>query len=143
MAAWISRLFANSHARRLKRRSTTTAPFAIARERPDALMVFPSTMLFAQRTRISGLAAKLRLPLISMGKEFVQLGALMSYGADITELFRLSGAYVDKILKGAKPADLPVEQPTKFELFINLKTAKELGIEIPATLLARADQVIE
>jgi ABC-type uncharacterized transport system substrate-binding protein len=116
---------------------------AIADERPDSLMVFPSPMLFAQRKRIVDLAAKLRLPLISMGREFVQLGGLMSYGADITESFRLSAAFVDKILKGAKPADLPVQQPTKFELFINLKTAKELGIEIPATLLARTDQVIE
>jgi len=116
---------------------------AIADERPEALMLFPSPMLFAQRKRIVDFAAKLRLPLISMAKEFVQLGGLMSYGADIIESFRLSGAYVDKILKGAKPADLPVEQPTKFDLFINLKTAKELGIEIPATLLARADQVIE
>jgi putative ABC transport system substrate-binding protein len=100
-------------------------------------------MLFAERKRVVDLATKLRLPLISMGKEFVQLGGLMSYGADITDLFRLSGAYVDKVLKGAKPADLPVEQPTKFELSINLKTAKELGIKIPATLLARADEVIE
>jgi ABC-type uncharacterized transport system substrate-binding protein len=116
---------------------------AIADERADALMVFPSPMLFAERKRIVDLAAKLRLPLISMGKEFVQLGGLMSYGADITDSFRLSGAYVDKVLKGAKPADLPVEQPTKFELFINLKTARVLGIDIPATLLARADQVIE
>ena len=116
---------------------------AIADERADALMVFPSPMLFAERKRIVDLAAKLRLPLISMGKEFVQLGGLMSYGADIIDSFRLSGAYVDKVLKGAKPADLPVEQPTKFELVINLKTAKVLGIDIPATLLARADQVIE
>src|SRR3984893_7824506 len=116
---------------------------AIADERADALIVFPSPMLFVERKRIVDLAAKLRLPLISMGKEFVQLGGLMSYGADITDSFRLSGAYVDKVLKGAKAADLPVEQPTKFELFINLKTAKVLGIDIPATLLARADQVIE
>jgi ABC-type uncharacterized transport system substrate-binding protein len=116
---------------------------AIADERADALVVFPSPMLFAERKRIVDIAAKLRLPLISMGKEFVQLGGLMSYGADITDSFRLSGAYVDKVLKGAKPADLPVEQPTKFELFVNLKTAKVLGIDIPATLLARADQVIE
>jgi ABC-type uncharacterized transport system substrate-binding protein len=100
-------------------------------------------MLFAQRKRIVDFAAKLRLPLIAMSKEFVQLGGLMSYGADITDFFRLSGDYVHKILKGAKPADLPVEQPTKFELFINLKTAKVLGIQIPATLLARADEVVE
>ena len=116
---------------------------AIADERADAILVFPSPMLFIERKRIVDLAAKLRLPLISMGKEFVQLGGLMSYGADIIDSFRLSGAYVDKILKGAKPADLPVEQPTKFELFINLKTAKVLGVEISAPLLARADEVIE
>ena len=116
---------------------------AIADERADALMVFPSPMLFVERKRIVDLAAKLRLPLISMGKEFVQLGGLMSYGADVTDSFRLSGNYVDKILKGAKPADLPVEQPTKFEMVINLKTAKALGVEISASLLARADEVIE
>ena len=115
----------------------------IAAEHTDAIMVFPSPMLFAERRRIVDLARKLRLPLISMGKEFVQLGGMMSYGADIIDSFRLSGAYVDKILRGAKPADLPVQQPTKFELFINLKTAKELGIELPATLVARADELIE
>ena len=106
---------------------------AIADERADALMVFPSPMLFVERKRIVNLAAKLRLPLISMGKEFVQLGGLMSYGADIIDSFRLSGAYVDKILKGAKPANLPVEQPTKFELVINLKVAKALGIQLSPT----------
>jgi putative ABC transport system substrate-binding protein len=116
---------------------------AIGDEGADAIVVFPSPMLFAERKRIVDFAAKLRLPLIAMSKEFVQLGGLMSYGADITDLFRLSGDYVHKILKGAKPADLPVEQPTKFELFINLKTAKVLGIQIPATLLARADEVVE
>lgn len=119
------------------------APSAIAEERADAIMVFPSPMLFAERQRIIDMAAKLRLPLISMGKEFVEGGGLLSYGADIIDSFRLCGAYVDRILKSAKPADLPVEQPTKFELFINLKTAKLLGIDIPATVLARADGVIE
>ncbi len=116
---------------------------AIAGERADALLVFPSPMLFTERRRIVDLAAERRLPIMAMGKEFVQLGGLMSYGADIIDFNRRSATYVDKILKGAKPADLPVEQPTKFELFINLKTAKELGIEIPATLVARADEVIE
>jgi putative ABC transport system substrate-binding protein len=115
----------------------------IAAERTDAIMVFPSPMLFAERRRIVDLARKLRLPLISMSKEFVQLGGMMSYGADIIDFFRLSAAYVDKVLRGAKPADLPVEQLTKFELFINLKTAKDLGIELPASLVARADDVIE
>jgi putative ABC transport system substrate-binding protein len=100
-------------------------------------------MLFAERKRIVDFAAKLRLPLIAMSKEFVQLGGLMSYGADITDFFRLSGDYVHKILKGAKPADLPVEQPTKFVLVINLKIAKTLGVEISPQLLARADEVIE
>jgi putative ABC transport system substrate-binding protein len=100
-------------------------------------------MLFAERKRIVDSTAKLRLPLIAMGKEFVQLGGLMSYGSDITDFFRLSAEYVDKILKGAAPADLPVEQPTKFELFINLKTAKALDLTIPPSLLARADEVIE
>ena len=115
----------------------------IAAERADALLVFPSPMLFNERRRIVDLAAERRLPIMAMGKEFVQLGGLMSYGADVIDLNRRCVAYVDKILKGAKPADLPVEQPTKFELFINLKTAKTLGIEIPPSLVARADEVIE
>jgi putative ABC transport system substrate-binding protein len=116
---------------------------AIADARADALIVFPSPFLFAERKRIVDFVAKLRLPLIAMGKEFVQLGGLMSYGADITDLFRLSGDYVYKILKGDAPADLPVEQPTKFELVINLRTAKTLGLDVPPSLLARADEVIE
>jgi putative ABC transport system substrate-binding protein len=115
----------------------------IAAERADALLVFPSPMLFNERRRIVDLAAERRLPIMAMGKEFVQLGGLMSYGADVIDLNRRCVAYVDKILKGAKPADLPVEQPTKFELFINLKTATTLGIEIPPSLVARADEVIE
>jgi len=109
----------------------------------DAVIVFPSPMLFTERRSIVEFAVKHRLPLISMGKEFVESGALLSYGADINDFIRRSASYVDKILKGAKPGDLPVEQPTKFELFINLKTATQLGLELPATLLARADEVIE
>ena len=115
----------------------------IAAEHIDAIMVFPSPMLFAERGRIVDFARKLRVPLISMSKQFVKLGGLLSYGADTIHLTRRGATYVDRILKGASPADLPVEQPTKYELVINLKTAKALGIDIPATLLAHADEVIE
>ena len=100
-------------------------------------------MLFSERRRIVELAAMHRLPSMFNAREFVQLGGLISYGVSIVGLNRLSATYVDKILKGAKPSDLPVEQPTKFELFINLKTAKTFGLEIPANVLARADEVIE
>ncbi|WP_050425995.1 ABC transporter substrate-binding protein [Bradyrhizobium tropiciagri] len=112
----------------------------ITGERADAILIFPSPMLYNQRKRIVELAEARRLPIVAMGKEFVQLGGFMSYGADIMDFNRRCVAYVDKILKGAKPADLPVEQPTKFELFINLKTAKTFGIEIPPSLVARAER---
>ena len=115
----------------------------MARERAEALFQFPSAMLFSERRRIVELAAIHRLPSMFNGREFVQLGGLIAYGVSLTDLTRRAATYVDKILKGAKPSDLPVEQPTKFELFINLKTAKTLGVEIPATVLARADEVIE
>jgi putative tryptophan/tyrosine transport system substrate-binding protein len=115
----------------------------IAAERADALLVFPSPMLFAERRRIVDLAAKYRLPSMAMGREFAELGGLIAYGASIPGLFRRSAIYVDKIIKGAKPADLPVEQPTKFDLVINLKAAQALGLEVPQSLLARADEVIE
>jgi putative ABC transport system substrate-binding protein len=115
----------------------------IAGERADALFVFPSPMLFLERRRIVELAAKHRLPSMAMGREFVELGGLMSYGASITDLSRRSATYIDKILKGAKPGDLPVEQPTKFELLVNLKTARELGLTIPREFLLLADEVIE
>ena len=115
----------------------------IAAEHTDAIMVFPSPMLFAERGRIVDLARKLRVPLISTNKQSTKLGGLLSYGPDIIDFNRRAATYVDRILKGASPADLPVEQPTKYELVINLKTAKALGIDIPATLLARADEVIE
>ena len=113
------------------------------RERADALIVLPSPMLFSERRKIVDLATKHRLPSIAMDRAFVELGGLMSYGASIRDLFRRAGVYVDKVLEGSKPADLPVEQPTKFELVVNLKTAKALGIEMPQTLLARTDEVIE
>ena len=100
-------------------------------------------MLFSERRKIVDLATKHRLPSIAMDRAFVELGGLMSYGASIRDLFRRAGVYVDKVLEGSKPADLPVEQPTKFELVVNLKTAKALGLEISSTLLARADEVIE
>ncbi len=116
---------------------------AMTRNRADALIVLPSTMLFNERKHIVDLATKHRLPSISMAREFAQLGGLMAYGASITDLQRRSATYVDKILKGAKPADLPVEQPTKFEFVINLKTAKALGLTISESFLLLADEVIE
>ena len=116
---------------------------AMLKGRADALFVFPSTMLFAERRRIVAFAAKHRLPAMFNAREFVELGGLMGYGANLTDLNRRAAIYVDRILKGAKPADLPIEQPTKFELVINLKTAKALGLTIPPSLLHRADQVIE
>ena len=116
---------------------------AIVRNGSDAVVVFPSPMLFLERSRIVDLTKRHRMPSISIAKEFAELGGLMAYGASINDLMRCSAGYVDKILKGAKPADLPVEQPTKFDLAINLETAKALGIDIPPILLARADEVIE
>jgi putative ABC transport system substrate-binding protein len=114
------------------------------RDRPGALMTIPTTPLFyAQRERIIELVAKSCLPTIYESNEYVHAGGLMSYGPSFPDLMRRAAAYVDKILKGAKPGDLPVEQPTKFELVINLKTAKALGLTIPQSLLLRADQVIE
>ena len=113
------------------------------RERVDALLLFPSTLLFNERGRIVGLAARHRVPTIFNAREFVEIGGLIGYGASIADLTRRSAIFVDRILKGAKPGDLPVEQPTKFELAINLKTAKALGLTVPQSLLVRADQVIE
>ena len=111
--------------------------------RADVLYVCGDTLLIANRARISIMALGARLALFGANREFAEAGALMSYAANIPDLFRRAGDYVDKILRGAKPADIPVEQPTKFDLVINLTTAKALGLDIPATLLARADEVIE
>ena len=115
----------------------------MAKERAEALIVFPSTMLFNERRRIVDLAAKTHLPAIYQSRQFVDIGGLISYGASISDLIRDAATYVDKILKGAKPADLPVEQPTKFEMVVNLKTAKALGITIPQSVLIRANEVIQ
>ena len=116
---------------------------AMAKERAVALLVFGDPMFFLHRGRLAGLALKSRLPSMSTQWQWVEAGGLMSYGPSLPDLWRRAATYVDKILKGAKPADLPIEQPTKFELVINLKTAKALGLTIPQSLLARADEVIQ
>jgi ABC-type uncharacterized transport system substrate-binding protein len=121
-----------------------TGAFSLmTRERADALSVFPSPVLFAAYGRIAGIAAEKRLPTIYAAREGVEVGGLMSYGANLPNLARQTAVYVDKILKGAKPAQLPLQQPTKFELAINLKAARALGLTIPPSLLASADEVIE
>ena len=120
------------------------AAFAtIATERVGALNVLTDPVFIAHGTRIAALATKNRLPSVSGIRASAEAGGLMAYGPDFQELFRRAAVHVDKMLKGAKPADLPVEQPTKFELVVNMKTAKALGLAIPQSLLLRADQVIE
>jgi putative ABC transport system substrate-binding protein len=115
----------------------------MTRARAGALTVLPSAMFLREHSRLADLAAKNRLPAVYVSREFVDAGGLMSYGANQSDLFRRAATYVDKILKGAKPGDLPVEQPTKFELVINLKTAKALGLTIPQSVLAHADETIQ
>jgi putative ABC transport system substrate-binding protein len=119
---------------------------ALAKVTPDyrgALVVMTSTEFFFDRERLAHIALSRRIPSIFPFRQWVEVGGLLSYGPNIAAMYRLAADYVDRIAKGAKPADLPVEQPTKFEFVINLKTAKALGIEIAPTLLARADEVIE
>ena len=115
---------------------------ALNKERPDGLYVSLGPLMLANGKRIAGFALKSRLPSIYVRREFVDAGGLMSYGADLADSYKRVAYFVDRILKGAKPADLPVEQPTKFEFVINLKTAKQIGVTIPPNVLARADKVI-
>jgi len=116
---------------------------AMAKQRPDGLYVLGAALMNANQKRIVGFALKSRLPSMYSLGAFVDAGGLMYYGADLADSYRRVAYYVDRILKGAKPADLPVEQPTKFELVINLKTAKQIDLTIPPNVLARADRVIK
>jgi putative ABC transport system substrate-binding protein len=126
------------------RRAEDIAPaFDALKGRADALYVCADPLLTTNRVRVSTLALGARLPTMNNFREYVEAGGMTSYGPNFPDLFRRAGDYVDKILKGVKPADIPVEQPTKFDLVVNLTTARALGIEIPPTLLARADEVIE
>jgi putative ABC transport system substrate-binding protein len=126
------------------RRTEDIAPaFEALKDRADALYVVGDALVATHRIQINALALTGRLPTTHVVREFAEAGGLMSYGPNLPDLFRRAADYVDKILRGAKPADIPVEQPTKFELVINLKTARALGLEVPPTLLARADEVIE
>ena len=116
---------------------------ALASERADALFVGSSNYFFSRRVQLAVLAARYRVPVILPQRDFVEAGGLMSYGTNIADSIRQVGIYAGKVLKGAKPADLPVAQSTKFEFVINLQTARSLGIDVPAALLTRADTVIE
>ena len=116
---------------------------AMTRERPDALIVQQDPLTIRHRTRIAELALRSRLPAIGVFREFAEAGGLMTYGTNLADLYRRAATYVDKILKGAKPADLPVEQPTRFELVVNLKTVRALGLTLPRSVLIRVDQLIQ
>ena len=126
------------------RRAEDIAPaFEALKDRADALYICPDPLMNTNRTRINILAVSARLPTMHGVREYVEAGGLMSYGPNNPDLARRAADIVDKILRGAKPADIPVEQPTKFDLIINVTTAKALGLELPPSLLARADEVIE
>ncbi len=126
------------------RRAADIAPaFEALKGRADALYVAPDPLVLSNRVRINALALGLRLPTMYAYRNYVETGGLMSYGTNLTDLFRRTGDFVDRILRGAKPSELPIEQPTKFDLVVNLTTAKALGLTIPESFLLRADEVIE
>ena len=127
----------------IRRPEDIALAFDVLKDQAEALYVVSEPLVITNRIRINSLALAARLPTMHGSREQVEAGGLMSYGANFPDLFRRAGDFVDKILRGAKPADLPVEQPTKFELVINLTTARALGLEIPPHLIARADEVIE
>jgi putative ABC transport system substrate-binding protein len=126
------------------RRAEDIGPaFATLKDRPEALYVAGDPLLNTNRIRVNILAMGARLPTMHASRDYVEAGGLMSYGPNFPDLFRRAAGYVDKILRGTKPGDIPVEQPTKFDLAINLTTAQALGLKIPEAFLSRADEVIE
>jgi putative ABC transport system substrate-binding protein len=127
----------------IRRAAEIVPAFQALKDRVDALYVVNDALVNSNRARIHTLATAARLPTIDNNRDYVEVGGLMSYGPNFPDLFRRAAEYVDKILRGAKPADLPVEQPTKFDLVVNLVTAEALGLSVPPSLLARADEVIE
>jgi ABC-type uncharacterized transport system substrate-binding protein len=128
---------------KIRRAEDIAAAFESLKGHAEAVYLAPDPLVFTHRIQISNLALGARLAVISFNREFVEAGALMSYGPNYLDLFRNAAEYVDKILRGTKPGDLPVQQPTKFELVINLKTAKALGLEVPRQIQQIADEVIE
>jgi putative ABC transport system substrate-binding protein len=119
-----------------------TALRAMAKDRPQAILTFPDALTLSHREKLADFATKQKLPSMFGWREYVEVGGLLSYGPNLADSFRRLAVYVDKILKGAKPADIPTEQPTKFEFVINLKTAKQIGLTVPPNMLVRADKVI-
>jgi len=142
--AWAEKLGVALEPHGIHRKEDVETVFAaIARNRPGALMTTADPLVTSYRREIVEFAAKHRLLAICPNRDFVQVGGLMFYGTSVTEMYRRAATYVDRILKGAKPADLPVEQPMKFDMVINLRTSKLLGITIPQSVLVRADDLIE
>ena len=140
----LSKVVSTPHLHDVRKPEDIEAAFgAIVAQRNEALLAGLDSVVIANRARVVELAAQHRLPAIYASREFVEDGGLLSYGTHYGDLYRRAAIYVDKIFKGAKPADLPVEQPTKLEIVINLKSAKTLGLTMPPSLLARADDVIE